>query len=333
MKNESAIRELALKYFGGKAAGEEEKELFEYLGQDASHLEAFRQWGLEWAASRVCEPDTDREWRRLQARVLMRRGQEERFPARRRLLRKAVSVAAVTILGLFGAFGLWKAVEGLMPAEHYTVEVPLGEKSRIVLSDGTLVWLNAGSTLKYSDRFGRFNRRVELAGEGYFEVTKRKGSKFRVGTDAYDVVVTGTRFDVSAYPEDNFVSTTLAEGRVELHRSHPFGSTAPIMMSPGESVHYDKNAGSFVRNYVDAALAYSWTENRIEFDNITLRELTAKLSRQYNVKIYLQSDSVKEKRFHISLRNDETIRDVLDALKDIIPVRVEYKGDDIYIKE
>lgn len=79
--------------------------------------------------------------------------------------------------------------------------------------------------------------------------------------------------------------------------------------------------------------AYSWTENRIEFDNITLRMLLAKLSRQYNVRIFLESDSVKERRFHVSLRNDETIRDVLDALKDIIPVRYEYKGDDIYIRE
>ena len=65
----------------------------------------------------------------------------------------------------------------------------------------------------------------------------------------------------------------------------------------------------------------------------TLRMLLAKLSRQYNVRIFLESDSVKERRFHVSLRNDETIRDVLDALKDIIPVRYEYKGDDIYIRE
>ncbi len=333
MKNESAIRELALKYFGGKATAEEEKELFGYLGQDPSHLEAFRIWGRGWAASQAGGPDTDREWRRLQARIHMRARQERLISTRRRLLRRTASVAAAAILGLFGAFGLWKAVERFLPAECYTVEVPLGEKSRIILSDGTLVWLNAGSKLRYSDRFGRFNRRVELEGEGYFEVAKKKGSKFRVGTDAYDIVVKGTRFDVSAYPDDNFVGTTLAEGSVELHRSDPGSAKSRIMMSPGESVHYDKNSGNFVRNYVDAALAYSWTENRIEFDNITLRELTAKLARQYNVKIYLQSDSVKEKRFHISLRNDETIRDVLDALKDIIPVRVEYRGDDIYIKE
>lgn len=332
MKNESVIRDLALKYFGGKSTSEDEKELLWYLRQDPSYLEIFRKWGYEWAQTRSCTPDTDREWHRLQARIRMRTEQENRFTKRRRLLRKSAPVAAITILGLFGAFGLWKVAERVMPAEYYTVEVPLGEKSRIILSDGTLVWLNAGSSLRYSDRFGRFSRRVELSGEGYFEVAKKNGSKFRVGTDAYDVVVTGTRFDISAYPDDNFISTTLAEGSVELHRRNPDTGKSRIMMSPGESVHYDKTSGNLVMDYVDASLAYSWTENRIEFDNITLRELTAKLSRQYNVKIVLH-DSVKEKRFHISLRNDETIRDVLEALKDIIPIRVEYKGDDIYIKE
>lgn len=145
---------------------------------------------------------------------------------------------------------------------------------------------------------------------------------------AYEVRVTGTRFDVSAYPEDEFVTTTLAEGSVELMRGEQ-----RIRMQPGESIQFDRKSEAFLRSYVDPAQAYSWTENRIEFDNITLRMLLAKLSRQYNVRIFLESDSVKERRFHVSLRNDETIRDVLDALKDIIPVRYEYKGDDIYIRE
>ncbi len=327
MENEKIAHQLALKYFSGKATGEEEKQLFEYVGHNAAHLDQLRRWARDWASLGAEDPATEKEWQRLQARMRMRKDHERRFTPQRRVLRRAMSVAAVTLLGLLGSFGVWKGIEEIMTGDYYTVEVPLGEKSRVVLSDGTLVWLNAGSTLRYPSRFGAFNRKVELVGEGYFEVTRKMGASFRVKTHAYDIRVTGTRFDVSAYPDDSFVTTTLAEGRVELLRGH-----RRMVLSPGESMYFDNYSGNFTRTKVDASLAYSWTENRIEFDNITLRELVAKLARQYNVDIYLQSESVREKRFHISLRNDETIGEVLDALKDIIPIKVERKGDEIYIR-
>ena len=329
MESRNTIREIAFRYFGGRAGDEDEQTLYDFVVQDRSHLKLLKQWEREWSASEAADPGTAREWERLRQRLALRGEIPQMRVARTRtLLRRIASVAAMVAVGVCGLFGAWKIASDLSPASYYTVEVPLGEKSRIVLSDGTVVWLNAGSTLTYSDRFGVLNRRVELSGEGYFEVTKQRGAAFRVNTGAYEVKVTGTRFDVSAYPEDEFVTTTLAEGSVELTRGKQ-----RIQMQPGESIQFDRESEAFLRSYVDPAQAYSWTENRIEFDNITLRMLLAKLSREYNVRIFLESDSVKERRFHVSLRNDETIRDVLDALKDIIPVRYEYKGDDIYIRE
>lgn len=161
-----------------------------------------------------------------------------------------------------------------------------------------------------------------------FEVTKKAGATFIVQTHGYDVVVKGTKFDVSAYDDDPFISTTLLEGSVELNYK---GS--PIRMSPGESMRLNVETGKFIRTQVNASQSKAWAENRIEFDHITLKELVAKLSRQYDVNIRLESEAVGDKTFRISLRNRETIGEVMTALQEIIPITVERKGKDIYIRE
>jgi Fe2+-dicitrate sensor, membrane component len=190
-----------------------------------------------------------------------------------------------------------------------------------------VVWLNAGSSLKYSNKYNTDDRVVELEGEGYFEVAKKKKIPFVVHTRGYDVVVKGTKFNVTAYPEDSNITTTLMEGAVELLKEKQH-----IAMKPGESVTLNVVSGKFTLTKVNSDVSKAWSENRIEYDNISLRELAAKLSRQYDVKIHLLTEEVGDKRFSISLRNQETIGEVMSALKEIIPIQVERKNMDIYIK-
>ena len=106
------------------------------------------------------------------------------------------------------------------------VKLLMERKSKVVLSDGTVVWLNAGSTLKYSNKFNTANRKVELNGEDILKSQRRREATFIVQTHGYDVVVKGTKFDVSAYADDPFISTTLLEGSVELNYKG-----TPVMMS------------------------------------------------------------------------------------------------------
>ena len=117
------------------------------------------------------------------------------------------------------------------------------------------------------------------------------------------------------------------EGAVELQKDKQH-----IAMVPGESVTLNVSSGRFLCSKVNPVVSKAWSENRIEYDNISLRELTARLSRQYDVKIHLLTEEVGEKRFSISLRNQETIGEVMSALKEIIPIKVERKDTDIYIK-
>ena len=223
--------------------------------------------------------------------------------------------------------GIQQAIYLFTPKTFFVCEAPLGDKSKIQLSDGTVVWLNAGSVLRYSNHFNTADRVVELEGEGYFEVTKQNGKQFTVKTHEYDVVVKGTKFNVSAYSDDSYITTTLLEGAVELNYKKD-----QIRMSPGESISLDLATGQLKGKKVNARQAMAWAEDRIEYDDITLGEMVKKLSRQYDVHIQLESEKLGDMKFRVSLRNKETIVDVMDALKEIIPIKVEYKEKDIYIR-
>ena len=159
---------------------------------------------------------------------------------------------------------------------RFALETAYGEKSKLILADGTVVWLNAGSSLQYAGNFNSKNREVFLTGEAYFEVTKQSdGTPFVVKTDQYSVLVKGTKFNVSSYPEDLSAKTTLLEGSIDILYK---GRHIPV--APGELLSLDKQNGSFSRQKVQASQYKSWTEGRVEYDKITLNELAVRLSRK-----------------------------------------------------
>lgn len=337
MKAEKHIRELAVSYFEGRISGPEEKRLFAYICQDETCLHRFKEWEKVWAAAGQAAEETQKEWLRLQHRVYARESvvsllatsaySSSSHRKKRFTLKKRAAVAAIACLTIGLSFGIWKTAAFPHEKSYFTCEAPYGEKSRLVLSDGTIVWLNAGSTLRYADDYNASDRKVLLEGEGYFEVTRQKGIPFIVETKAYKVVVKGTKFTVSAYKEDGYVATTLLEGAVVLDYKGK-----EIALSPGESMRLDLKSGRFTRATTEAAQSKAWADNRIEFDQITLQELLTRLSRQYNVPIHLLSRDFGEQTYSISLRNRETIDEVLTAIEQIIPIKVERREKDIYIR-
>lgn len=329
MKTETNIHELAIRYFEGCIAQAEEKLLFDYIGQTEENRARFRQWEKEWKSTNEGDEQTMQEWQRLQCRLRTQEAVMPMLPRRHfSIWRRVAAVAVIVLLTAAGTLGIRSMVSLSSAEDFFVFEAPYGEKSKMTLADGTVVWLNAGSVLKYSDKFNERNRKVILHGEAYFEVTRKEKAEFTVQTCGYDVVVKGTKFDVSAYPEDSVVTTALLEGSVEIYRGEQ-----RIEMKPGEMVKLDMVTGKFTRAKKDVKQWKAWSENRIEFEDITLKELVAKLSRQYDVHIRLESEQVGAKRFRISLRNRETIGEVMTALQEIIPITVERRGKDIYIRE
>lgn len=328
MNETEIMQELAFAYFAGKISKADEKKLFEFIQKEEQNYQQFKDWERAWMLSEKEDLRTAREWESLQCRI---RTHEAVNPMISKsgsdLWRWAVAIAAMFILIAGGTWVVLNTTTFMNKAQYIVFEAPYGEKSKMTFPDGTVVWLNAGSSLKYSNKYNTDDRVVELEGEGYFEVAKKKKIPFVVHTRGYDVVVKGTKFNVTAYPEDSNITTTLMEGAVELLKEKQH-----IAMKPGESVTLNVVSGKFTLTKVNPDVSKAWSENRIEYDNISLRELAAKLSRQYDVKIHLLTEEVGDKRFSISLRNQETIGEVMSALKEIIPIQVERKNMDIYIK-
>ena len=169
--------------------------------------------------------------------------------------------------------------------------VPYGKYASLQLSDGTKVWLNAGSRMVYPPIFKGKYREVYLQGEGYFEVTKNAEMPFHVKTDRLSVEVLGTKFDVMAYSQENQFSTLLLEGKVSLTTPHnPKTDQGDFILKKGERGELQENSNKFVLEKVAHPENFiAWTYGYINFEEETLESLLKRISRHYNVNIQLRS--------------------------------------------
>ena len=199
------------------------------------------------------------------------------------------------------------------------------QKAVDALPDGTQVRLNGSSTLTYPANFNATNRSVELSGAAYFDVSPDEKHRFEVKVGNCSVVVKGTKFDVTAYPDDSLITTTLLEGAV--------GFTAPrgeTLLRPGESLTYDRFAETTAITHVNTAQYLAWIEGRIEFIDVTIVQLCESLSSLYGVEITLDDRLRADGTFiTIRLSNQESLDSVLKALDLIVPVSVHRQGPSV----
>lgn len=164
------------------------------------------------------------------------------------------------------------------------IETPKGGQFQLILSDGTKVWLNAASSLRYPSVFGQDERKVELDGEAYFEVAKNTAKPFLVSSSKQVVEVLGTHFNVNTYPNEPFVSTTLLEGSIKV--TSPFTNTYKIIRPGQQSLinRDDDDSGIKVKN-IDPDEAVAWKNGYFMFEKEGLASILRKVSRWYDVEI------------------------------------------------
>jgi hypothetical protein len=165
-----------------------------------------------------------------------------------------------------------------------TVVIPYGNRSVISLSDGTKVWLNAGSRLIYPSKFVDKTREVYLVGEAFFKVEKNEEMPFIVKTSNLSVKVLGTQFNVLAYPEDNSIQTVLTEGSVEVIKANAGLFEKSVRLVPGQMALFNKNDNETKVYEVDVEYYTLWTEGIFSFRNTDLSRLVKKLERYYNIR-------------------------------------------------
>lgn len=194
--------------------------------------------------------------------------------------------------------------------QYAEVTSAAGSVVRYELPDRSVVWLNAGSTLRYPTVFRNGNRNVELKGEAYFEVQADQKRPFYVNTpQGLSVYVYGTKFNVSAYEDDTFIEAVLEQGKVNVIT--PDHKT--VQMLPGERLTYDKQSRELLRSEVDVYEKVAWKDGKLIFRNATLEDIFKRLDRHFNVDIQFNNRYGKEYKYRATFR-DETLPQILDYL-------------------
>jgi len=189
--------------------------------------------------------------------------------------------------------------------------VPYGKRSSLLLSDGTKVWLNSGSTLTYPSHFREGKREVLLNGQAIFEVAHSKGDFYVLGPEQV-IRVLGTVFDVRSYADEDYVQTVLKSGSVEI--GYPKGSKK-IRIRPGTLSRLDKKSREIIQREVDPDTYMAWREGVFVFENENLEEIAKTISRYYGVKIELDGEFHNVSSYSGRLDMKNSVDDVLDILK------------------
>lgn len=204
------------------------------------------------------------------------------------------------------------------------INVTYGSKLRTELPDGTVVWLNSGSTLKYPQSFSKRNRQAILSGEAYFDVTPDRLHPFFVKTGKLDLKVLGTQFNVIAYPDENYVSTTLEKGRISIERPSAGKKISRLcFLEPGEHAVFQKKSGAIRRFMTDTDKYTSWKEGKLIFRNDSLALVIKRIERWYNTDIEIADDENLPQTPYTMTIEDETITQVLEYLSIASPISWE----------
>lgn len=225
------------------------------------------------------------------------------------LVRTFATAAAVALLCL----SVWTAYLYMQPVAIQTVST-LAETRTVSLPDGTSVTLNHYSTLTYPERFKSDNREVELNGEAYFEVSKDKKHPFIVQTEAVDVRVLGTQFNVDAYRDSPDVRTTLLTGSVAVSNK---SNSEHMILKPNEIAIYNKVEKKLTRKLLeDATDEISWRHGEFIFDDVPLRDIARELSNSFGTTIQITDSTLQNYRISARFRNGEDLETILSVLQD-----------------
>jgi len=237
-----------------------------------------------------------------------------------RLYRQINRYAAILLLPLL-LIATWSLIDKFSQADtaNYSQSVqevycPIGTRSQVQLPDGTEIWLNAGTTIKYNLPFSSANRTIELNGEAFLDVAKLDNSEFKIYSNNVEVVVLGTQFNFRAYDLDDRVEVSLVEGRIDLNITDDNQNVRQAKLKQGDHLSYNKveNTTELVNQNLNNFIA--WREGLLVFDDASLLEVAKELERWYGVDVEIADESLLSYRYTTTFEN-ESIQQVLDLLE------------------
>jgi ferric-dicitrate binding protein FerR (iron transport regulator) len=358
------------------ATNEDFDSIKEDIKNDIENITLFKEYANVWNSCSLLDKTTpeeeiDKSYNKIKEKLKIHPKEIILESKQKNIFREVLKIASIFILAFaLGATGYYFFNQNSLKKEkivYNEINVPYGAKSNITLPDGTLVWLNAGSKLRYPKNFDRINRDVYLDGEGYFEVVKNKDLEFVVHTDEVDVKAIRTTFNVKSYPDEGIIETTLIEGLVKVVKK---GSNtkryAPVYLKPNQKVTFQKDnfkqvnlntkkeikenrlhtkedanlnkkienkkaAKVLITEKIKPEIYTSWKDNRWIIESEVLGSLAKKLERRYDITIKFEDEKLKTFIFTGTLKNDP-LEQVLKAMELTAPLKTSVQGKEVFFE-
>lgn len=319
--------ELLFKYISGQANSEEISEVQLWAeSSDDRRKELIRlknAWimsGLENEPEHLSkEEEIDRIWNLI--REMNGNTKNKSLPMN--WLKYAAAI--LLLVGISGTAGYFLSNSGT--ASAYTeIYVPKGERSTVVLPDGSTVQLNSDSHLKFRSSFSSKKRDVALEGEGFFKVVHDEDRPFVVETPMMQVQVLGTEFNVCSYPTDSIATTFLQSGKVKINSN----TSDEVFLKPNEVFTYNKVTHESAKSKIQDQRFVDWTKGILTIKEETIGELSKKLERRFNIQIRFGDNEVKEHMYTGSIK-DEDLNTLLEALTFASSIHYTREGDTIIL--
>lgn len=318
---------LAYKFYKRECTLEEKELIKQWLSINAANKITFQKLIKTLETSNIhfdgWTPDVEEALSKVMLAV------DKKTPVFRINFYSWIKVAAIFILLL----GIASVLSGILnipitigKSSYIETVCEYGEKAQVILPDGTKVWLNSGSTLKYPTNFNGHNRKVDLTGEAYFDVTKSKKAKFKVNTAEIDIVVMGTQFSVSAYPDDNKIKAYLFEGKVAVYRND-----IKETLEPGDQVVFDKDKNQLSIERDLKRLPSTWKDGKLIIRSESLLKLTKILSRRFDVNFIFEDEECKNYVYSGTIEN-EMLTEILKAVSMASTITYTIEGKNIVLK-
>ena len=361
----SDIDLLIVSYLTGSIPDGDLMKLEEWIKADDENRKYFNglkdSWILSGGTKRVSLTQTEESWITLKHKLTPNKSRWFGFSSSGKVnFTKIIKLAASWLLffGLGSTVTWW--ISGRLEtktttAVNRTIEIstPLGARSIILLPDSSQIWLNAGTTITYSQDYGQRNRTLNLKGEAYFKVAKDSTHPFIVNTQGIIVRALGTRFNVKAYPEEKTISATLEEGKIDIRVLSIGDKNTGIVLKPKDKLIYHKETNETEKyletpedkiisesdrtvkpedinliSNVRTELYTSWKDPRWIIYREPLSTLAPMLERRFDLKIIFNDEQLKKYKFTGIIEN-ETVDQILSALKLTAPLDYQIIKDTV----
>ena len=362
-----SLKEAIVGYYTNSLTQPQADELLEWFGENEENRQSLLELGKLWYASSQLstkEKEINGAWTTLLDKIRKNDIRQLRKPELRieisSLFRVAAAILILVGIGL-GTFFVFRSPKSKSQIAYFEAFAPKGSRSFITLSDGSTVWLNSGTKLRYQSNFGKEGRDLFLEGEAYFVVAKNPDMPFRVKTSDVCITAIGTAFNVKAYNEEGSIETTLEKGEVRidaLDNSKFKAESTPVYLKPNQRAVYLKSNKNIsvndsdqptqiasnepiakiktiplrVENMADTKLTTSWKDSRWIFKSEKLVSLKPILERRYDISIIFRDSVLRSYKFTGTLK-EESLEQVLKAICLASPIKYEINHNQVFFSE